>query len=445
MTNSKSTVLLTETEKRGIAPLIEIEKTFEVGEASTPIICNLPKKRKAIWEITPGQHCSIIGTCFSIGEARSLGKKIGTKCLNEEDLDSTIHSILVKESQTKNRVSVLVTKGLNRKFENSIRAFRGCEESNDLWLLWRDAFDAGNIPGPYWAALSHPCIDYEVGVRIYSDVHMLSHLIGASNRANIVRLTELELEVARLQGKLRQSAILSSTKLKEKNAEIDLQKIIVRDLKNMNHTLEARIFANRAKIDLENKKGDFSKGILFVGDNELRIGAESVLESPKILDWNLRLTKDIRTLEDEKRQKEILLLEQGNKIEMLESEIKSVELLLNSPNKTGLEGAGSCDLAGKCVLYIGGRPGAVCRMCDLVKKMNGKLIHHDGGKENSLSSLPGVISTADAVLFPTDCVSHSSTLEAKKLCKRMQKPIMPVRSSGMGSLIKGLVEIQGQI
>ena len=43
--------------------------------------------------------------------------------------------------------------------------------------------------------------------------------------------------------------------------------------------------------------------------------------------------------------------------------------------------------------------------------MNGRLIHHDGGKEDSLATLKGAISSADAVIFPTDCVSHSSALE----------------------------------
>ena len=52
------------------------------------------------------------------------------------------------------------------------------------------------ISGPYWAALSHPNIDYETTIRIYSDVHMLSHLVGSSNRADIARLSELELELA---------------------------------------------------------------------------------------------------------------------------------------------------------------------------------------------------------------------------------------------------------
>ena len=84
-------------------------------------------------------------------------------------------------------------------------------------------------------------------------------------------------------------------------------------------------------------------------------------------------------------------------------------------------------------------------MCDIVKKMNGNLVYHDGGIEDSLASLSSAVSSADAVLFPTNCVSHSSALEAKKLCKRMAKPYLPIRSAGLGSLINGLVEINDQL
>ena len=80
-------------------------------------------------------------------------------------------------------------------------------------------------------------------------------------------------------------------------------------------------------------------------------------------------------------------------------------------------------------------------MCDLVDKMNGRLIHHDGGKEDSLATLQGAISSADAVIFPTDCVSHSSALEAKKLCKKMVKPLLPIRSASLSSLVEGLTKI----
>jgi hypothetical protein len=83
-------------------------------------------KRKNIWELSSHHHCSIVGTCLTIGEARALGKKIGAKCPNPEDLDATIHSILVRESSTKNRVSTLLSKALNKKYDSSVRAFSKC-------------------------------------------------------------------------------------------------------------------------------------------------------------------------------------------------------------------------------------------------------------------------------------------------------------------------------
>ena len=137
--------------------------------------------------------------------------------------------------------------------------------------------------------------------------------------------------------------------------------------------------------------------------------------------------------------------EKDNQINLLNTEMSSIELMLENIQARGLAGSKSCDLDGKCVLYIGGRQGTMCRMCDIVKKMNGNLVYHDGGREDSLASLPSAVSSADAVLFPTNCVSHSSALEAKKLCKRMAKPYLPIRSSGLGSLINGLVEINDRL
>lgn len=400
-------------------------------------------KRKALWEIPYTQHCSIIGTCLSIGEARIIGKKINVQCPNPEDLDSTVHSILVKECSTKNRISTLLTKALNKKFSNSIRLFRSCKNASELFVLWKDAFSVGNIPGPYWAALSHPHLDHEVGVRIYSDVHMLSHLVGSSNQANIVRLTELEIELANAQLKIKRLVATNSDRMREKVSEIGAQREEIILLKRKNNNLEERVFV-RDGNNKDDLNVSFSNGILMSGNrklNENEVGFPNVV---KIDSENDSLVSAVDELRREKINLQSLLEGRDCQIELLTAELHAVELLLPNGNNTEIIGAKTCDLAGKCVLYIGGRRGTICRMCDLVKKMNGNLIYHDGGKEDSLASLPGIVSSADAVLFPTNCVSHSSALEAKRLCKRMSKPYLPVRSSGVGSLIKGLVEIQCQ-
>ena len=33
-------------------------------------------KRRNIWELSTHHHCSIVGTCLTIGEARAIGKKL---------------------------------------------------------------------------------------------------------------------------------------------------------------------------------------------------------------------------------------------------------------------------------------------------------------------------------------------------------------------------------
>ena len=34
------------------------------------------RKRRNIWELSTHHHCSIVGTCLTIGEARVIGKKL---------------------------------------------------------------------------------------------------------------------------------------------------------------------------------------------------------------------------------------------------------------------------------------------------------------------------------------------------------------------------------
>jgi hypothetical protein len=50
----------------------------------------------------------------------------------------------------------------------------------------------GNIPGAYWAALTHPATTQDIVTRIFAGVHMLSHVVGTANRADIRRLQQLE-------------------------------------------------------------------------------------------------------------------------------------------------------------------------------------------------------------------------------------------------------------
>ena len=48
------------------------------------------------------------------------------------------------------------------------------------------------------------------------------------------------------------------------------------------------------------------------------------------------------------------------------------------------------------------------------------LLRHAGGIEHSSSLLPGLISRADVLLFPIDCISHDAVATLKRLCRQLE-------------------------
>ena len=67
--------------------------------------------------------------------------------------------------------------------------------------------------------------------------------------------------------------------------------------------------------------------------------------------------------------------------------------------------AAPINLSGQRILLVGGRRSHASHLRQLVSSCNGKLIHHDGGMEDSLHLLPGLFARADAVVFPVTDIS----------------------------------------
>lgn len=96
------------------------------------------------------------------------------------------------------------------------------------------------------------------------------------------------------------------------------------------------------------------------------------------------------------------------------------------------------DLGRRSILYVGGRTQGVAHFRTLVEACNGCFHHHDGGREKGIARLKTLFGKADAVVFPVDCVSHSALAEIKKLCRRLNKPYLPMRRSGRATLMRAL-------
>ena len=74
----------------------------------------------------------------------------------------------------------------------------------------------------------------------------------------------------------------------------------------------------------------------------------------------------------------------------------------------------------------------------LSERSGALFLHHDGGIEERGGLLPGLVSRADAVLFPVDCVSHAAMSLVKRLCQQAGKPFVPLRSAGLAPFCAAL-------
>jgi hypothetical protein len=79
----------------------------------------------------------------------------------------------------------------------------------------------------------------------------------------------------------------------------------------------------------------------------------------------------------------------------------------------------------------------------LVERIGAGFLHHDGGIEHGAALLPGLVSRADRVLFPIDCVSHDAVAMIKRLCRQTGKRYAPLRTASLACLLAALVRMYG--
>jgi Uncharacterized protein conserved in bacteria (DUF2325) len=387
------------------------------GRSEPPplVIADARGRRSRIWDIAPTLHCSIIGTCLSAAELRQFFIKLGDADARTAS-DHTLHSSGVRAAGKHDLVGKLLNKALDNRHEAAIRRFAKASTPAQVKALWLQAFEQGGIPGGYWALLTHPATDRPLVEEVFGQVHMLSHMVGSSNRIDITRLRTLERERGERDEKIaRQEARLSEGS--RERAEL------LRKVEGLETEVRRREIAERTAAELTT--GALSEAALLQ-----RLDTEKAHSS--------HLASRVAELEDQvkKAQKFAATLNKQN--DQLQREVTALEaeLKMDEADQSGLDI--EHDLEGLNLLYVGGRPGLIDQLNAAVARRGGTLLSHDGGIEENLAALPGLVSRADAVFFPIDCISHTAVGQIKKYCRDGQKPFVPLRSASAASFISAI-------
>jgi hypothetical protein len=369
-------------------------------------------RRTKIWEFSSHLHCSIIGTCLSTSDLRHVLKKFGLT--SQDCTDHEMHGIAVGLAARHDDAGRQLHKALDHRHKLAVSQFSKVDTESGLHTMWRDAARRGEIPGAYWATLTHPRSNQAIVREAFGEVHMLSHLVGSANRADIRRLCVLEADRAALQAKLeRQQHALQDAVAKRDSQIKDLRQALAERIVGDTHqNLSEQDAAVRGLVgELERRLAAETRRRAAVEERLSAARAEAIRER------SVRVTAE-RDADAMRRE-----------LDMIEA-----SLAPQSPEAPGE----AIRLDGRTVLYVGGRPHHTAQMRAAVEQRGATFLHHDGGVENHPTLLPGLASRADIVLFPVDRISHDAAKMVKSLCRQAAKPFIPLRSASITSLLAAL-------
>ncbi len=377
--------------------------TLPAGGAESP--------RKKLWDLSPNLYCSIIGTCLTSDELR----KIMQKCRGDEVRslsDHDLHTEAVHTAAEKGDAGKLLNKALDRRHEAAIQRFDKAKSPAEILALWNEAKRRGDVAGAYWAGITHRKSDQEFIRVAFGDIHMLSHLVASTNRADIRRLSALEEEHAalllkcdELQTRLNEAGLAREELLRELDAAAVAP--AVRETDDSAEVANLRKLAAELQDKLSTEMARRERA-------EMRL-------APVEFECN-RMDTELR----DAREKE----------HALQEELDAAEARLRVPASS--PGGLPDGLRDGIILYVGGRAGQIQEIRAFVESAGGEFLHHDGGVEHRRGLLAGMVSRADAVFFPVDCISHDAMGNLKRLCSQAGKPFFPLRTTSVTSFNAGL-------
>jgi hypothetical protein len=385
--------------------------------AAAPALPAAAPRRTKLAELDPNVHCSIIGTCLTTHELRKLVPRYAATLDRKHASDLEIHHTAVELSTDGGPAAKELNKALDLRHALAIKRFKMADDEAALGKLWREALANGDVPGAYWALMTHPATGFALRRTAFGDVHMLSHLVGASNRADIRRLAALEEECRAL---------------KDQNAR---QQARLHELGGQHETsvraLELQLASKPATQAPADEDTAQLRQALALREQKLLLHTARRAEAERLLaarEEALQAAHDaLRQLREERDHARA-------ETQVLETALDAA-LGGAAPGDDGAAGA-LAQLKGRCIVYVGGRPGSSAALANLAAAAGGELLVHDGGIEDRRGLLSSMLSRADFAVFPVDCISHNAMQVAKQTCARLGVAIHPLRTASVASFLE---------
>lgn len=383
------------------------------------------RRRPRLADLDAHLHCSIIGTCLSTHELRKLVPKF-TSLDGQHASDLEIHHTAVEHAIQGGALCKALQKALDTRYAGALRRFAAAQNADAVLALWNEARASGDIPPAYWALMTHPATTMEVRQAAFGDLHMLSHLVGSANRADLRRLVALEEENAALQAKIERQQM----RLTEMSRERDNARKALDDQ-------SAHAAARPERQDAEHSQTTLHEQLAALQEALAARDARLALQTSRREAAELRAAADASTLQTLRTQ----LDEAHALIDALRAEACAMESAAQPDDEDAPRALPREALKGRRIVYVGGRPGSNHALRRWVAAAGGELTVHDGGVEDRKGLLAASLAGADMAVFPVDCIDHDSMATLKRVCERHQVSWHPLRTASLASFVELMMRL----
>lgn len=374
-----------------------------------------PARRRRIWDLPHSCLCPLVGVGLPLGVLRKIvGKAAGGKLLAS---DYEIHVGTISECGQRTRLSEAVQKELERRYAAVIQRFRQARDAAALEALWVAAVASGDVPGAFWAGLSHPHCSPELQERMCRDLHMIQHQAGAATRADISRLQALEQAKAAQERELARLQQRSAAWQAERHAEQETHAAAMMQLRAQLVGRDSALASLRQQLE------DLHATIPGLATRE-RLARQLSDTEQRVHELRVELSA-ARGEAAEARAARASAAAPAQAAPAVPAAVATQRITLHGP------------LAER-VLCVGGRAGNVAGYRSVIEETGAEFLHHDGGLEDNVARLETSMAAADLVICQTACISHSAYWRVKDFCKRHQKRCIFVDNPSLTTLQRAL-------
>lgn len=392
-------------------------------------------RRRRLWELEAHALCPLIGVCLPIAVLRRLVDKAFGEQLGADD--HALHCGVITECRSRSALAERVNKALDARYALALQRAGRLKDEAALADWWRAHSDGGELPGAFWALLTHPRCTPDLAQRVLGEVHMLQHQVGMATRVDGRRLQALAEENAVLGRQLAQVQARTAQQGAGHAQELAaLQRCIV--------GLRAQIMLGTTETQGLRAQLDQLQRAAPSLPARQALAAENQALRVRVIELQRRNT----SLEDDLARQRVSLRHRFEAKARVAPHVP-VDVPVDAPVDAR---AFAQDLAAaspapqarleRAVLCVGGRTASVPAYRELIEGSGGRFLHHDGGDEDSAARLDATLAAADLVICQTGCISHDAYWRVKDHCKRTGKRCVFVESPSRHALARALAQVE---